>query len=258
MAAEPNRAARVRSLARSRARCRHPEMPSGPVTIDWKFVPSFQLAGDMFGYHWLDPQHLAIYLLDVSGHGVSSALLGGFRDGERALAQRYARRRSARPRRGGRRGSTTCSRWSARTRKYFTIWYGVFDTASTLRWRIATRATRRRFCVPARRSCHQLEADAPAVGMMPEMPYDTKTIAVAKSSRLIVFSDGIFEVEQADGEMWPSSRTSSPTSGANSPRDDLISRHIEYTRQLGGRDTYSDDFSMSGYAALNAYSGRRL
>src|SRR5205807_340042 len=52
-----------------------PEKLEGAVTIDWKFVPSTQLGGDMFGYHWLDPEHLAVYLLDVSGHGVGSSLL---------------------------------------------------------------------------------------------------------------------------------------------------------------------------------------
>src|SRR5262249_45701393 len=52
-----------------------PEKLSGKLSIDWRFVPSTQLAGDMFGYHWLDPNHLAIYLLDVSGHGVGSSLL---------------------------------------------------------------------------------------------------------------------------------------------------------------------------------------
>src|SRR5204862_687738 len=45
------------------------------VAIDWRFVPSTQLGGDAFGYHWLDEQHLAVYLLDVSGHGVGSSLL---------------------------------------------------------------------------------------------------------------------------------------------------------------------------------------
>src|SRR6185436_20930930 len=41
-------------------------MTDGPVRIDWRFVPSTQLAGDAFGYRWLDDKNLAIYLLDVS------------------------------------------------------------------------------------------------------------------------------------------------------------------------------------------------
>ena len=47
----------------------------GVVETEWCFQPSDQLGGDAFGYHWIDPQHLAIYLIDVCGHGVGAALL---------------------------------------------------------------------------------------------------------------------------------------------------------------------------------------
>ena len=47
----------------------------GPIAADWRFVPSAELGGDSFGYDWVDPDHFAFYLLDVSGHGVGSALL---------------------------------------------------------------------------------------------------------------------------------------------------------------------------------------
>jgi len=36
---------------------------------------SAQLGGDGLGYHWIDSERFAFYLLDVSGHGVKSALL---------------------------------------------------------------------------------------------------------------------------------------------------------------------------------------
>ncbi len=42
----------------------------GPVRVDWRFLPSTELGGDSFGYHWVDYDHFAVYLLDVSGHGV--------------------------------------------------------------------------------------------------------------------------------------------------------------------------------------------
>lgn len=46
----------------------------GPVIADWRFVPSTTLGGDSFGYHWLDEDSFAIYLIDVCGHGVGAAL----------------------------------------------------------------------------------------------------------------------------------------------------------------------------------------
>ena len=45
------------------------------VKIDWRFIPSTSLGGDAFGYHTIDDNHLAIYIIDVSGHGVGAALL---------------------------------------------------------------------------------------------------------------------------------------------------------------------------------------
>ena len=52
-----------------------PERLSGEIQTDWRFMPSVELGGDAFGYHWLDDDHFAIYLLDVCGHGVKAALL---------------------------------------------------------------------------------------------------------------------------------------------------------------------------------------
>ena len=48
---------------------------TGEVATDWRFIPSVELGGDAFGYHWIDGDHLAIYLLDVCGHGLKAALL---------------------------------------------------------------------------------------------------------------------------------------------------------------------------------------
>ena len=45
------------------------------VSADWSMTTSAQLGGDGLGYHWMDSQRFAFYLLDVSGHGVKSALL---------------------------------------------------------------------------------------------------------------------------------------------------------------------------------------
>ncbi|HQO66699.1 MAG TPA: response regulator, partial [Spirochaetales bacterium] len=58
----------VRSLLPKRLRWRG-------VSADWEFIPSLSLGGDCFYYHHIDERRLAIYLLDVSGHGIQAALL---------------------------------------------------------------------------------------------------------------------------------------------------------------------------------------
>src|SRR5688572_24401679 len=47
---------------------------TGPVLTDWFFQPSAQLGGDAFGYDFIDPDTLVVYLIDVSGHGVGAAM----------------------------------------------------------------------------------------------------------------------------------------------------------------------------------------
>ena len=38
---------------------------NGDIVTRWKHIPSTALGGDAFGYHWVDDEHLAIYLLDL-------------------------------------------------------------------------------------------------------------------------------------------------------------------------------------------------
>ncbi|MFM2587010.1 PP2C family protein-serine/threonine phosphatase [Vibrio sp. TBV020] len=45
------------------------------VELSYISIPSAQIGGDMLGYMQLDQEHVAFYLLDVAGHGVSSALM---------------------------------------------------------------------------------------------------------------------------------------------------------------------------------------
>lgn len=234
MAAELARAASyVRSLL-------PPPLASGPVTITWKFVPSAHLAGDMFGYHWLDKEHLAIYLLDVSGHGVGSALLAV----SAANVLSAGNTTGADPRDPAAVVSRLNDMFQMERQdgKYFTIWYGVFNAASrTLAY---CNAGHPPAFLLSGDDLHQLEADAPAVGMMPEMPYDAHRVAVAPGARLLVYSDGIMEIETASGEMWPFAAFLAHVRAELAADGDLIERHLHYTRHLMGRDTFSDDFSM--------------
>ena len=41
----------------------------------WRFKPCEEIGGDIFNIFRLDETHYAVYMLDVSGHGVPSALV---------------------------------------------------------------------------------------------------------------------------------------------------------------------------------------
>ncbi len=45
------------------------------VNFSWQYIPCDELAGDFLNYFALDDDHIALYVVDVSGHGVASSLL---------------------------------------------------------------------------------------------------------------------------------------------------------------------------------------
>ncbi len=45
------------------------------LLFSWKFMPSKQVGGDLFNIVQLDEQTVMVYLVDVSGHGISSAMV---------------------------------------------------------------------------------------------------------------------------------------------------------------------------------------
>ncbi len=234
VAAELARAARyVQSLLPA-------PLTTGAIKVAWKFVPSTQLAGDMFGYHWIDKKHLALYLLDVSGHGVGSALL--------AVSAGNVLSSNSIPGADPRDPGAVVTKLNdmfqmdRQDGKYFTIWYGVYKPASkTLAY---CNAGHPPALLLSGGTFHSLEADSPAVGMMPEMPFDTRTVTLTEGARLLVFSDGILEIEKVDGSMWPFSEFLEHLQIELGVPGDLIGRHLDYVRALGGKEVLADDFSM--------------
>jgi sigma-B regulation protein RsbU (phosphoserine phosphatase) len=234
LATEVNRAARyVQSLLPA-------PVASGPVKINWKFVPSTQLAGDMFGYHWLDKKHLAIYLLDVSGHGVGAALLAV--SAANVLAS------------GGLPGVDLRDPGQVMTKlnemfqmerqdgKYFTIWYGVYRPAD--RKLAYCNAGHPPALLWATGRITELEADGPAVGMAPDLPYGTHTAEVAEGARLLVYSDGVFEIEKPGGQMWQYQEFVAHITPELTHGGDIIERLLAFVRGMRGGNVLGDDFSI--------------
>ncbi len=121
-------AAEVKQAARYVQSLLPDKLKKGEIRTDWRFVPSAELGGDSFGYHWLDDDHFAFYLLDVSGHGVGAALL--------SVSAMNALRSQALPNTDFRKPSqvlfalNNAFQMDQQNGLYFTIWYGVFHKPS--------------------------------------------------------------------------------------------------------------------------------
>jgi sigma-B regulation protein RsbU (phosphoserine phosphatase) len=222
-----------------------PEPLGGDVRIAGKFVPSTQLGGDMFGYHWLDPDHLAIYLLDVSGHGVGSSLLAV--SAANLLSARSLPDTDFRDPGGAVARLNDVFQMERQNGKYFTMIYAVYDkTARSLACCNAGHPAGLLFTGPSREAAtlRQIESTDPMVGMLPPgVPFETQTVPVDKYARLLLYSDGAFEIERPGRGMWEYKEFVEFVSGI-ADVDDVTDRLYAHVRSLRGGDTLDDDCSI--------------
>jgi sigma-B regulation protein RsbU (phosphoserine phosphatase) len=216
------------------------------VRADWLFVPSTQLGGDMFGYHRLDDDHLAVYLLDVSGHGVGSSLL--------AVSAANLLASHALPNTDFRNPAQVLARLNdvfqmeRQNEKYFTIWYGVYRKgARTLAYGNAGHPAPLLWTGPsaAQATLTPLDALDTVIGMMPPgMEFESRSVPVGPFGQLLVYSDGAYEIEKPDGVMWKHEEFTEFVAGLPRDGDPIGSRVLTHVRKLRGSDLLADDFSF--------------
>jgi phosphoserine phosphatase RsbU/P len=178
-----------------------PKPLSGRVNIESCFIPCSQLGGDCFDYFWLDQDYLAIYLLDVSGHGLGAALPS-------ILVLNQLRSRSL-PEVDFHdpvavlKGLNDQFQMSSQNDKYFTIWYGVYH-APTRQLTYASAGHPPAIVVgnPPESAVAQLRTPCLPIGMMPDARFTSDRFTVPDASVLYVFSDGIYELSQPGDCIW--------------------------------------------------------
>lgn len=169
-----------------------------PVKTSWEFLPSSTLGGDSFGYHWVDPDHFAIYLLDVCGHGVGSALL--------SVSAMNVLRTQSLPGTDFLRpdqvlaGLNRMFPMEANGGMYFTTWYGVLEVSTgQLRYSVAGHPPA--VIVKPDGELEMLGSPGLPTGCFDEVSYEVNETCFAAGSHLYIFSDGIYEVRLPDDTM---------------------------------------------------------
>jgi serine phosphatase RsbU (regulator of sigma subunit) len=217
----------------------------GPVRIDWKFIPSTSLGGDAFGYHWLDGENFAIYLLDVSGHGVGAALLSvsvmnalrsqtlldtDFCDPEQVLA-----------------ALNGAFPGEQNNDMFFTIWYGVYNKSlQSLTYASGGHPPALLFeGMPSRKSeMFMLRTKNNVIGGVPDVSYKKGTHKINNPSCMYIFSDGVYEILKTDGIMWQFKEFSDFVSKPGTAKQSDLDRIYQHAKQLNQYDSFEDDFTI--------------
>ena len=217
----------------------------GPVQTDWRFVPSTSLGGDAFGYHWIDEDHFAIYLLDVSGHGVGAALLSvsvmntlrsqtlpdiDFKDAKQVLES-----------------LNMAFPGEDNNDMFFTIWYGVYNKST----RELTYASGGH--PPALLLCDNISGDSEStllrtpnnvIGGLSDLTCEKSECKIGEPSRLYIFSDGVYEVEKSDGSMWRFKEFAEFMHKAENSGQSRLDHLYRHAKKIGKSSNFEDDFTI--------------
>jgi len=167
-----------------------------------KFYPSLMLSGDFLDYFEINERYAGFYIADVSGHGVSSAivtvLLKNFIDNAIDKYRVENDNMLLNP-------VDLCKRLNAelvreKLGKYLTIFYGIIDTVEHKMQYVNCG----QFPYPLIADCKDkisisaLEGKGTPVGLFKKPVFHVKEIKFPEYFKMILFSDGILEILTAD------------------------------------------------------------
>ena len=173
--------------------------PVHGIALAWEYQPSLTLGGDLFGVMAIDEDHLGLYILDASGHGVAAALrsaslmtflrgenilqLLGSYDPEKVLFE--ANRRFPLSAEG----------------EYFTLWVGQLHLP-TGRLTYASAGHPGALLSSAQSPARWLTRSSFPLGFDPSAQFESDRVSLKPVDRLFLLSDGIYEVPSPSGELW--------------------------------------------------------
>ena len=220
-------------------------LTAGAIQIDWRFIPSASLAGDSFGYHWIDADYFAIYLIDVSGHGWGAALL--------SVSIVNVLRSHALPDTDFRQPHQVLfalnNTFPAEKHNdlFFSIWYGVYHVPSRkLIYASGGHPPALLFSstdAPPPR-VDRLQTPNFIMGGRRDVDYQWKIQTIPRPARLYVFSDGVYDISRTDGSIWGLKaflRFSAQTFLPDRANLDRLQRHAQ---AMGSGDGFEDDFTI--------------
>ncbi len=180
----------------------------GNVEVAYKFNPCSSIAGDMFNVVRLDENNVAIYILDVSGHGAAAAMMavsvcqmlppnfgalagplceGAYKPGLLDPREMLEALDAEFP--------------MERFDKYFTIFYGVLNFPGGL-LTYSNAAHPHPLLIHSDGTIDFLDKGGTIIGLDGIIPFEQEKRPLKKGDRIILYSDGVTELQDADGMLF--------------------------------------------------------
>ncbi len=193
------------------------------VEFAWHHRSCEELGGDLLNVFAIDDDHVGLYMMDVSGHGIKAALLSV--QVSRLLALVPDQHCLVRRRRDGIgefEPTPPVDVAEELNRRfpldetfelYFTLFYGVLDTR-TLELRYVCAGHPGPIHIPADEPARDLTEPMFAIGWMPTPGYEERRVTLRAGDRFFLYSDGIGDARDGNNEVFGVARTAEALSEA--------------------------------------------
>jgi sigma-B regulation protein RsbU (phosphoserine phosphatase) len=228
------------------------------MSFSWNYQPCEELGGDMLNVIRLDEDHVGIYVLDVSGHGVRAALLSVTLSHVLGSGSGSMLKTASDEAHGSRivapaavaAGLNERFAMSEKTEQYFTLFYGVLHVPTReLRYVLAGHPS------PVYLANNSEPALLPGgglpIGVDSAAEFEEHQLLLRVGDRLIAYSDGVTDLEGVGGQRLGKARLMNALAGwRNSSSDATISSIVQMLEQWRADHPVQDDMSLIALAML--------
>jgi sigma-B regulation protein RsbU (phosphoserine phosphatase) len=229
--------------------------PAGGIMLAWEYQPSLALGGDLFDVMAVDDDHLGLYILDASGHGVAAALRS-------ASLMTFLRVENILQLLGSYNPVTVLSEANRKfplsaEGDYFTLWVGLLHLPTGC-LSYASAGHPGALFSPAQSPARWLTCDASPLGFDPSAQFQQHDVTLKPADRLLLLSDGIYEVHDQQGEIWGRERFQRLVdAGRQASLSATIASCFTEARRWQGGHHFPDDAAVVGLESAGVPEGAR-
>ncbi len=215
-----------------------PQLVGWDIAYHWN--PVREVAGDFYDFYPMKDGRLAILIADVSGKGIPSALFMALT----VTVLRFGMSLGLHPAEMIKRANDLILHHQ-RSRMFATVFVGYLDLKTGVIEFASAGHNPPLLYRAASQTCEEITAAGVAVGVFKSAVYEESTIKLEENDILVLFTDGITEIINADEEEYGEQRLSEVIcENAPLPAEDLAAKIIQEAGDFAAEQGAFDDETL--------------